>query len=214
MCSWSKTLFMAAPGPEGVYPMSGTKDYSSRQPNNKRGDLVSLFKDQRWMGKEKSQQTPAIPGGLEWTGRSPCISPWKAICVFKVALGLQMCSSLLLVVCISRMLWALPLLKSQLLFLASVPTCLCVLELWGKPLIRHNYTAVQMVEGILSASGQTVWLVPVVFVLVHSCLSLCWRRRKLAKDLHCSENDNNWLGWDLAWAFDLFHHDGLIEIVH
>lgn len=59
--------------------------------------------------------------------------------------------------CISRTPRVLPLFKTQLLFLASVHTCLRVLELWGKPLIRDTIGAA---EGVLSAAGQTAWLFP------------------------------------------------------
>lgn len=35
------------------------------QPKNKRAHLVSLLRDRCQTGKEKSQQTPAVPGGLD-----------------------------------------------------------------------------------------------------------------------------------------------------
>lgn len=75
---------------------------------------------------------------MGWTGWCPSIFPWKVLCIFKLALGLQTCSPLLLVMCTSEMPWVLPLLKTQLLFLASAHVRLRVLELWGKPLIRHT----------------------------------------------------------------------------
>ena len=113
--------------------MSGTKGYGHHKPNNKRGRLVLLFRDQCQSGKEKSQESL-----VGWTGRSPCIFPWKVLCIFRLVLGLQTCSPLLHVMSSSRMLWVLPLVKTQLLFLVNVHMCLCVLELWGKALIRHT----------------------------------------------------------------------------
>lgn len=109
--SWSKYLFMADSGSEGASPMSGTKGYSRHQPNNNRCLLVSLFRVQCQMGKEKSQRCL-----LGWTGRCPLLFPSKVLGVFKLALGLQTCSPFLLAMCTSRMPWALPLFKNSCYF--------------------------------------------------------------------------------------------------
>lgn len=136
MYYWSKYSFMADSGAEDVSPMSGTKGYSRHQPNNKRGQLVSLFRNQRQTGKEKSQQSPVIPGELDWEvplyfslGKGFASSDWH----LDFRLALACC------------LWCVPPgwrgfcpdWKHSCYFW-QVCTCLHVLELRGKPLIRHT----------------------------------------------------------------------------
>lgn len=88
---------------------------------------------------------------------------------------------------------------------------LCVLELWGKPLIRDTIGAA---EGILSAAGQTAWL---AHVGVGTFLPFFVLEEEAGKGFALFGVGEQQL---LAWVgpgpgdFDLLHHDGPIAIVH